>query len=250
VANTDTIYTRVGTHAIKDRRLLRSREVAYQSIKHAILSGVLGSEAQLIEERLGAALEVSRTPVREALAILEHEGLIESIPHKGLFVRQITVAEFLRMFEAAEAIEPTLAREAARQATEDDLAAMEALLIEAEQAIPDDIPRHLAACRGFQQWLGQCADNQYLTAFLISIEEKSDLYLINTGRPLPVDKMVAAVTDRRAILAAVRDRDPEAAAQAARAHTREIRIRWREMYANGTSQDQDITIESRMPDAL
>lgn len=216
MANTDTKYARVGAHAIKNRRMLRSREVAYQSIKHAILSGVLGPEAQLIEERLGAVLDLSRTPVREALAILEHEGLIEAIPHKGLFVRQISVAEFLQMFEAAGTIEPALAREAARQATESDLVAMDALLVEAERAAPEDISGHLAACRDFQRRLGQCGGNQYLTAFLLSIEEKSDLYLISTGRPLPADKMLAAVADRRAILEAVRRRDPEAAAPGSR----------------------------------
>jgi DNA-binding GntR family transcriptional regulator len=230
VATIDVSYARVGDHATKDRRSLRSREVAYQAIKSSILNGVLGPDARLIEERLGAVLSLSRTPIREALAILEHEGLIEAIPHKGFFVKQISVAEFLQMFEAAGTIEPALAREAARRATDDDITAMEALLRAAEWAVPQDIPGHLAACRGFQRRLGECANNQYLTAFLLSIEEKSDLYLISTGRPLPADKMLAAVADRRAILEAVRARDPEAAAEAAGLHARAIRVRWRDMY--------------------
>lgn len=63
-----------------DRRAVRLRELAYQTIKQAILSGLIDSSAPLIEERLGAELRISRTPVREALAILEHEGLIEALP--------------------------------------------------------------------------------------------------------------------------------------------------------------------------
>ena len=215
-----------------DRRAVRLRELAYQTIKQAILNGLIDSSAPLIEERLGAELRISRTPVREALAILEHEGLLEALPYKGLFVKEIPVDSFLKMFEALETVEAALARQAAQCATAADIALMDEALARAEQCVPHDIPGHLAACRVFQRQLGECAGNPYLTDFLIGIEERSDLYLISAWRSLPVDKRHAAVHARRVILDAVRARDPAAAGQAAEAHARSIRVRWRELFGS------------------
>jgi DNA-binding GntR family transcriptional regulator len=224
------VYSTLDTFISGDRRLLRSREIAYEAIKDAILRGAFEPRERLIEERLGEALQLSRTPVREALAILEHEGLIESIPYKGLMVRAITVDEFLNMYEALGVIEPHLARPAAINATSADIATMTAMLDRAEAAIPDDVPGHLAANRAFQAHLGQCARKPFLTRMLLSIEERSDMYLIHSHQALPPEKMLAAVQDRRRILTAVAAADPDAAAAAAAAHGEAIRVRWRALY--------------------
>jgi DNA-binding GntR family transcriptional regulator len=225
-------YSALSDHVTKDRATTRSREIAYEAVKSAILHGVLPPRERLIEERLGEALGLSRTPVREALAILEHEGLIESVPYKGLIVRRITVAEFLQMFEALGVIEAALAQAAIHNATPDDVLAMETILDRAERTIPDDVARHLDACREFQQRLGDCARNPYLTRMLLSIEERSDIYLLHTKQHLPAERMLAAVQDRRAILEAVRSGDAAAAARAAQAHAEAIRVRWRDHYVH------------------
>lgn len=223
-------YSKVVEQFHKDRRSTRLREATYTAIKHLILGGLLVQDSPLAEERLAQILEVSRTPVREALAILEHERLIEAVPYKGLFVAQITVTDFLQMYETLELIEPELARRAALNATPEDITVMERALIEAEESIPDDVPTHLNRCHAFQRRLGECAGNAHMAAVLLSIEERSDLYLISTYPTLPPDKMLAAVADRRAILKAVCARDSDAAAEASCAHARAIRERWPEMY--------------------
>jgi DNA-binding GntR family transcriptional regulator len=223
-------YRAMDEHFTRDRLVMRSREIAYEAIKGAILRGILEPRERLIEERLGEALQVSRTPVREALAILEHEGLIESIPYKGLMVRRITVDEFVQMYETLEAVEPALAQAAVHHVTQSDLHALATILDEAERCIPGDVPGYLAACREFQQRLGECAGNPYLTKIVVGIEERSDIYLIHTQPSLPPEKMRAAVRDRRAILEAMRSGDANAAAEAARSHAEAIRLRWRDLY--------------------
>ena len=143
-------YTEVDIHFTKDRSKMRSREVAYESIKNAILRGILAPRERLVEERLGDALQISRTPIREASSILEHEGLIESIPYKGLIVKPVTIDEFLSMYEALGVIEPAIARAAVHNASPADIISMEALLNLATDAIPDDVPatsRHAANSR-------------------------------------------------------------------------------------------------------
>lgn len=223
-------YASMGDQLTRDRTMMRSREIAYEAVKNAILSGIFEPRDRLIEERIGEALDLSRTPVREALAILEHEGLIEAVPYKGLRVKPVTVGEFLSMYEALGVIEAAIARAAIPNVTATDIAAMRELLDEAERRADDDPPGHLAACRAFQQRLGECAASPFLTRMLVGIEERSDMYLIHSQQALPRENMLAAVADRRAILAAVQQGDADAAAQAAHAHADRIRVRWRAMY--------------------
>jgi len=212
------------------RSRLRSREVAYGAIKDAILSGQILPHERLVEERLAEALQISRTPVREALAILEHEGLLDSVPYKGLAVKPVTIDEFLHMYEALGVIESALARRASANASMVDIRQMDAALALAAAAIPDDVPAHLAACREFQSLLGATAGSPFLSRTLLGIEERSDMYLIHSGLPLPSEKMHAAVADRRNILDCVRVGDADGAADMSLAHAASIRIRWCELY--------------------
>ncbi len=226
---TDT-YAMLEANRSPRRSRLRSREVAYDAIKQAILAGQIPPHERLVEERLAEALQISRTPVREALAILEHEGLLDSMPYKGLAVKPVTIGEFLHMYEALGVIEAALARAAATTATAADIRQMDAALALAEAAIPGDVPSHLAACRAFQSLLGTTAGSPFLTQTLLGIEERSDMYLIHSGLPLPAEKMQASVADRRQILDRVRTGDADGAAEMAMAHAASIRIRWRELY--------------------
>ncbi len=223
-------YQLIAQQSTTDSRSKRLREVAYQAIKDSILLGIVGTQVPLAEERLAEVLQISRTPVREALALLEHEGLLEAIAYKGLYVREISVREFLEMFDTVELIEPVLASRAAVRAEIDDIETMEAALDRAEKYIEGEPGKHFLACREFQQKLGECADHQYMTQLLVSIEERSDLYLIHTWEVLPVENMLAAVNDRRKILEAVKRGDKDGAAEAARDHARSVRKRWRELF--------------------
>src|ERR1700687_5932937 len=111
---TNWSYMQLVTHP----KTLRFRKAAYQSIKEAILSGRFAPGEPLIEEQIASILQISRTPVREALAILEHETLIAPRQGRGLYVRGIARHEFIDMFVANEAVEPYLARQAAIAASE------------------------------------------------------------------------------------------------------------------------------------
>ena len=104
------------------RRTPTYRESVYAAIKDAILSGQLAVNQPLVEEQLAASLNISRTPVREALAVLQHEGFIGPSVGRGLYVLSLTHAEFVELFMANEVIEPYLARRAARLATAEQLA--------------------------------------------------------------------------------------------------------------------------------
>ena len=77
----------------------------YEDLKAKIVSGVIPSGRQLIENQLTVQYHASRTPVRQALSRLEKEGLVYSIPHKGTFARHLTHEDVMETYEAGEALE-------------------------------------------------------------------------------------------------------------------------------------------------
>ena len=67
------------------------RDVVFQTLRQAILKGILQPGERLMEIHLAQKLGVSRTPVREAIRMLELEGLVIMVPRKGAIVAEITV---------------------------------------------------------------------------------------------------------------------------------------------------------------
>ncbi|BBH71366.1 GntR family transcriptional regulator [Actinoplanes sp. OR16] len=92
---------------------------AYQQLRDAILDGDIAPNRRLVEEELAASLEVSRTPVREALLRLAQEGLVARV--RGWVVRDHSPQEALQIVEARAAVESAAARLAAEHITAEDL---------------------------------------------------------------------------------------------------------------------------------
>lgn len=80
-------------------------EATYGSIKRMILAGQLGPGRKLVHEEMATALNVSRTPVREALERLYQEGFVTRLPRRGFYVAGITRAEAIELYAAREALE-------------------------------------------------------------------------------------------------------------------------------------------------
>jgi DNA-binding GntR family transcriptional regulator len=216
----------------------RYREAAYSAIKEAILSGRFAPEQPLVEEQLAADLKISRTPVREALAILEHEQLIGPRSGRGLFVRVLTRAEFIEMFVANETVEPYLARRAALLASEAQLQAMSDALQRAMQAAETTGEAgFLRASRDFHRLVGDASGNATLAQFVLRNEEHTDMYLLNYGKVVDVASMRASIREHEAIYNAIAQRDPEAAARVAIYHAYSLRERFAALF-NG-SDDED-----------
>ena len=79
--------------------------LAYQSIKKHILAGKLGHEVRLTEEALSQQLGISKSPIREALNGLEHEGLICIEPRRGAYLRQFSAKEVEDLYNLREMLE-------------------------------------------------------------------------------------------------------------------------------------------------
>jgi DNA-binding GntR family transcriptional regulator len=108
------------------------RDRVYRALKTAITEMDIyadGEAAKLDERRLADELGVSRTPIREALSRLEQEGLVESVPRKGVFVTRKTKAEILEMISAWAALESMAARLATERASDEEIGRLRELFV-------------------------------------------------------------------------------------------------------------------------
>ncbi|HEU5101430.1 MAG TPA: GntR family transcriptional regulator [Roseiflexaceae bacterium] len=221
----------------------RYREIAYTSIKEAILAGQLGPNQPLVEEQIAASLTISRTPVREALAILEHEGLIEPRNGRGLYVCAMTRAEFVAIFVANETVEPHLVRRAALLATPAQLEELSGTIERARQSEADhDSTGFLRASRDFHRLVGEASGNLPLTEFVLRNEERTDMYLISAGKLIDSVNMNASNREHAAILGALGERDPEAAARLVVYHAQSLRERLAEHFSGTSAPTQAVGV--------
>src|SRR2546423_14949394 len=89
-------------HPVSDESLA---DAAYRRISEAMASGELPPGARLVMDTLAAQLDISRTPVRDAMHRLQREGLIEPAGRRGFLVRALGPDLVRQLFEAREAIE-------------------------------------------------------------------------------------------------------------------------------------------------
>ena len=91
-----------------------------QSIEEQILTGALKEGDQIVEYRVARQMGISQTPVREALRTLERDGLVETFPHRGTFVRHVTRREATERYTLGMELEAFAARLALPRLTESD----------------------------------------------------------------------------------------------------------------------------------
>jgi phosphonate utilization transcriptional regulator len=99
-----------------------------REIERQIVSGEIAAGAKLNELELASELGVSRGPIREAFRALEQAGLVRTEKNRGVFVREVTLAEADQIYEVRAALEGMIGRLAATRRTPDQVAELRAIL--------------------------------------------------------------------------------------------------------------------------
>lgn len=105
-------------------------EQVAQRLRQMLVENLIAPGAKLNERELSAALEVSRTPLREAIKMLAAEGLVELLPNRGAIAVELNKADVLNTFEVMAGLEAQSGELAARRITEQELSAIRALHFE------------------------------------------------------------------------------------------------------------------------
>jgi DNA-binding GntR family transcriptional regulator len=111
------------------------QEFVYRTIRTAILRCDLRPGERLVIEDLAQRLDVSTIPVREALQLLQSEGLVESVPHVGTTVTPLSRNSILDIFSIMEGLQIVAARVAAERATPEDFTTLETLMREMDEVV-------------------------------------------------------------------------------------------------------------------
>ncbi len=100
------------------------REIAYEVLKHAIITGEIPAGSRIVETDYADRLHISRTPLREALRKLERDGLVEYVLRRGVVVRAFTVADVDEIYTIRNALEMLTLPAIVQKATEADIASL------------------------------------------------------------------------------------------------------------------------------
>jgi DNA-binding GntR family transcriptional regulator len=112
-------------------------ERTYRLLKEDILAARVGKDELLLEQSLADRYGVSKTPVREALRLLVHDGLLLVLPRKGYMVRPVGLQDVVEVFEMRRIIEPAICAEAARRRSVEQVALMrDSIALERDLADP------------------------------------------------------------------------------------------------------------------
>jgi DNA-binding GntR family transcriptional regulator len=204
-------------------------ELAYQKLRQAIEAGELKPGQRLMEVELAERLEMSRTPVRDALRRLESEGMLTVEPRNGLVVASISRHAMLELYVMREVLEGTAARLCARNAS--DLEIMELQeLVTREKHLHANLEALARHNRLFHEAVHRGAHNRYLEKSLSAVNDS--MWLLGKSQMLLPERAKLAVRQHAELFAAIKGRDADAAEEIARRHVESARTeRLRQLFS-------------------
>jgi len=203
------------------------QEVA-ETLREQIFAGQLAPGCFLDEVALCERLEISRTPLREALKVLTAEGLLRHEPRRGCFVNEVTEQDLDEIFPVIALLEGRCAFEAARNASDTDIAALDALHERLQQhAQAKRINDYYATNYAIHEAIITLANNRWLAQAIADL--RKILKLARQQQLHAPGRLAQSLSEHLAVYAALRARDCEGADAAMRTHLTRQREALREL---------------------
>src|SRR5215470_15261031 len=200
------------------------REQAYTALKQAIMDADIYAhrdEIRLDERQLSQALGVSRTPIREAMSLLEQEGFLRTVPRRGGFIVRKTKKQIIEMIEVWAALESMAARLATLHASDADIARLRTMFDEFRHSTPaEHIHEYSDANIAFHQAIIRLSGSHLMGKTI------DDLFVhVRAIRKLTIsqsDRAARSIVDHMNIIEALERRDTELAERLVRQHSLDL----------------------------
>lgn len=196
---------------------------AYEKILDLIMSGALKPGALIQERKLAEHLAMSRTPLRDALLMLEGEGLLVRQPGRGLQVKLLALEDFMENLHIRRLLEPEAARGAAGRISDAmlvDLAGrLDGLIGEARGGTPPDRALAREVDNDLHDMIAHAAGNRQMAAIVRNLRRQTVMFDL---RSVP-ERLEATCAEHLALVEALRQGEGEAAADAMRRHLDGVR---------------------------
>jgi DNA-binding GntR family transcriptional regulator len=190
-------------------------QIVYGFLLEEIRSGLLQPGARLRETEISDRLSTSRTPVREAIRMLESDGLVVHVPHTGAVVRSLDYAEIIELYEIRSVLEGTAAKLAARHASEIEIAELQRINDEMHEVANDSVAL-AKANKLFHSRLLASARNRYLAKSMAAL--KRTLFILGPTTLADETRAAEACHEHDEILAAIAQHDLQLAEVKMRLH--------------------------------
>lgn len=193
------------------------REKVYDVLKEMIIEGKIAQGERIIETEYSEQFQISRTPIREALRMLELEGLVVSNTKGGVLVKKFTKEEVIEVYKIRIALEGIILEEVIKKATEEDIKVIERVLEETKLEIEkDNLEKVFELFSKFNHTLYEIAKSPRVTNMINNI----NLYL-KRFRKLSIDSTIRkdeAFKDHVMILECIKNKDLKKALKINRKH--------------------------------
>ena len=193
------------------------REVVFNTLRKAILTGQLKPGDRLMEVHLANKLGVSRTPIREAIHKLEQEGLVTMVPRRGAEVAKITERSLQDVLEVRRALDVLSVELACERISEDELEQLKKACRQFEEATHSGDTTAIAkADVAYHDIIVQATGNQRLQQLVNHLAEQ--MYRYRFVYLKDVSQHEKLVEEHREILECILQRDKKKASEAAKKH--------------------------------
>ena len=184
------------------------RDVVFNTLREAILKGELQPGERLMELQLASKLGVSRTPIREAIRMLEQEGLAVTMPRKGAEVARMTLKDMEDVLEVREALDELAARIACAKINDEQLENLKSIRDEFKKSLDSgDVKKIAEEDVRFHDAIYEATDNAKLIALTNNIREQMYRYRVEYLKDQ--NNYPILIAEHDAIVNALEQRDKE-----------------------------------------
>jgi DNA-binding GntR family transcriptional regulator len=189
-------------------------------LRQAILAGQFPPNERLVEQEIAESMQTSRGPVRDALKILENEGLVVRQSHRGAFVAQLHPEDFIEIYTLREALETLAIRYAIQNATDQQIGDLAELVRSMENMARQNYNQVDATDLDmeFHHTLCKISGHKRVTNVWESMSGQIRLVLLKHRLINPDDLRVRSVSWHAKIVDAMRERNTEKAINELRTH--------------------------------
>ena len=182
------------------------KELVYLELKHKILTGEIASQTRLMEIDLSEKMNVSRTPIREAIKRLADDGLVKVEPRRGAYVANISIKDMLDVFEVREDMEGFVAKLASERIKDEQKEELKRIAAEYEVAINNSDKENIIELdEKFHNYIVECCNNDTLSELVSYVQDLSlrfrylyyDDYSLYKSTAEQHNNIVAAINEGR-----------------------------------------------------
>ncbi len=203
---------------IKNRELLSQK--VYRIIKRDIIRGKLVADTRLFEEKISKQMNISRTPVREALRLLAAEGFVTLIPNSGIVINQVSPQDLLDVLNIRQQLETYAVTLAVQKISEQDINNLETIVQQMEEAVLSGDALYFSNLNSkFHKCIIRISENKKLMEICDNLYKQSEHWIKALGVP---ERLRHSLEEHKEIYQALREKDVESSRQAMHTHLENV----------------------------